>query len=467
MGAQSVLRVGTIVQNIRSPYYIQRQTIYGHARTNGKKGAYDILIYTMQETNQKKGFLNKIAKYIGPGIITGASDDEASGILTYLQSGVMMGLSSLWTALFSLPLMYAIQEMCGRIGYITDGGIVKVLRENFSKWFLYPIVLVSLTVVVVNIGADLLAMSVVLEHVVPIQRIIFIPLVALVIALSFIAFSYERFSNMLRWVTLSLLFYVAVVFFIRVEWGSILYHTFVPSLSFSKETFLLLSAIIGTTISPYLFFWQANEEAEERNKIQDQHPLKRFIITKRSLKVLRRDTLAGMILSNIVMWFILVAGTHIASYGMGEITSFQDAALALEPLLGSWAFAAFGLGIIGTGLLAIPVLAGSVGYMIAELFHWHEGINRKFKEAKGFYLVIVASTLGGVITALLGANPVQLLIATAFLYAIITPVLIFFIMIVANSTRIMKGRTNSLLSNILGSITLLVTLACVTIYLII
>jgi len=420
----------------------------------------------MQDGKEKNGMMQKIAQRIGPGIITGASDDEASGILTYLQSGVVMGLSSLWTALFSLPLMYAIQEMCGRIGYITDGGIVKVLRENFSKWFLYPIVIVSLIVVIINIGADLLAMSVVLEHIAPIERVIFIPLVALVIALSFIVFSYERFSNILRWATLSLLFYVAVAFFIRVDWANIVYNTLIPSISFSKETFLLLSAIIGTTISPYLFFWQANEEAEERNKIQEQHPLKRFIITKRSLKVLRRDTLVGMILSNTVMWFILVAGTHIASYGVGHITSFQDAALALEPLLGSWAFAAFGLGIIGTGLLAIPVLAGSVGYMIAELFHWHEGINKKFKEAKGFYLVIIASTLGGVATALLGTNPVGLLITTALLYAIITPILIFLIMIVANNKNIMKGKTNSILSNTLGTITFLVTLTCVVMYLI-
>lgn len=415
--------------------------------------------------SQKESFFKRIGKHIGPGIITGASDDDPSGILTYLQSGVVMGISSLWTALVSIPLMYSIQEMCGRIGYVTGKGLVRIMREHVIKGVLYPMVLVSLIVVIINIGADLLAMSVVLEQIIPLSREVLLLSIALLLVMFVVGFSYEKFANMLRWATLSLLFYVGVVFFVRVNWGEIIFHTVVPSVAFSKETFLLLSAIIGTTISPYLFFWQANEEVEERSKIQDQHPLKRFIVTKKSLKILRRDTLAGMLISNGVMWFILIAGTHIASYGVGKIVNFQDAALALKPLLGSWAYAAFGLGIIGTGLLAIPVLAGSVGYMVAELFHWHEGINRRFKDARGFYIVIAIATLAGVATALIGINPVQLLITAAMLYAVITPVLIFLILLIANNKKIMRGRQNSFIANLLGTITLLGTLGCVILYL--
>jgi len=402
---------------------------------------------------------------LGPGISTGASDDDPSGILTYLQAGAVMKYGALWVALITLPLMYAVQEMCGRIGFVTGKGLSAIIKKRYPKVVLFIIASLCIIAITINIGADLLAVGVSLEGLSGISRMLWIPIVSVVIVFSTVFLSYRRFSQVLKWLAFSLLFYVASVFFMKVDWSAALIATILPTFDFSAKAIMLLTAVLGTTISPYLFFWQTNEEAEERESIASDHPLRKFIVTKKELGGIRADTFVGMAFSNIVMWFIILGASRLSQlYGVGEITSFDQAASVLRPILGNFAYLIFTLGIIGTGLLAIPVLAGSVGYVVAEVFKWKEGINRKLSEARGFYIAIAAATFGGVVIASVGIDPIALLIYTAVFYAIITPPLIFMIIRMGNDRKLMGNRTNSPLSNILGVAALALTTAAVAAY---
>jgi NRAMP (natural resistance-associated macrophage protein)-like metal ion transporter len=415
----------------------------------------------------KKWKLSALGDRIGPGIITGASDDDPSGILTYLQAGVVMGFKALWTALFMLPLMYAIQEMCGRIGFVTDKGLIKLIKDNFPKYVLYPVALVSVLVISINIGADLLAIGVILQTFSGASAALWMMFAAASILLAIIFLSYRRFAGILKWLTISLFCYIATDFFLYIPWSDALKATFVPSISFTKQTALLIAAILGTTISPYLFFWQANEEVEERNETQAKRSLKRFLVTKNELKHIRHDILAGMVFSEIVTWFMLAGANQLnALYGIKEITTFEQAALVLKPLLGNAAYIVFSIGIVGAGLLAIPVLAGAAGYIIAELLGWSEGMDKKFWEAKGFYVSIILAMVLGLGVNIFRLDPVQMLIYAAVFYTIITPPLIFIIMRIANNRRIMKGRTNPLWLNMLGWATFAVTALSAIAYLV-
>jgi len=397
-------------------------------------------------------YLKILSKKLGPGIITGASDDDPSGILTYLQAGVIMGVSSLWTALLSLPLMYAIQEMCARLGLVTDKGLMRLIKENYPRWILWVIALVSGVVITINIGADLLAISVVAEKLTNLPRLLWLPLAAGLILFGMVFFSYKKFVRILKWLTLSLFFYIITVLYINIDWREAILSTIWPAdFEWNTTTIMLVAAIVGTTISPYLFFWQADEEVEERNREKAERKLKRFVVTKHELKDLKEDTFLGMLFSNGVMWFIILAAAHLSSfYGLKEIENFDQAALALKPLLGDKAFLMFSLGIIGTGLLAIPVLAGSIGYLIAEVFGWREGLNRHFRQAKAFYAAIIISTLVGMLLAFSGLDPVRLLVYTGVFYTLITPPLIFIIIRLANDKKLMGKKTNSFTSNALG-----------------
>jgi NRAMP (natural resistance-associated macrophage protein)-like metal ion transporter len=404
-------------------------------------------------------------KRLGPGIITGASDDDPSGILTYLQTGAVVGLHALWTALLTLPLMYSVQEMCGRIGFVTNKGLMRIIKEHYARPVLFIVAAVSVIVITVNIGADLLAVSVVLEKLVGISRLIWLPVVAAVILAGTIYLSYRKFSRALIWLSLSLFCYVAATFALRVDWVAALRETFLPSFTFSKETILLLTGVLGTTISPYLFFWQTSEEVEEKNELKTEHPSRKLVVTHRQLRTLDEDTFLGMLLSNVVMWFIIAGASRLgAVYGIHEIANFDQAALVLQPILGSFAYIVFSLGIIGTGLLAIPVLAGSVGYILAEIFNWREGMNRKFRQAHGFYAAIAGATIGGMLLIFLRLDPITLLIYAAVLYAIITPPLIYLIIRIANDPAIMHRERNSRLANTLGWLAFGVTAAAVVLY---
>ncbi len=389
---------------------------------------------------------------LGPGLITGASDDDPSGILTYLQAGAVLGFRSLWTVILTLPLMYGVQEMCGRIGYTTRKGLIRLIKERYARPVLYAITFISFLVIVMNIGADILAMGVVLEHLSGLNRLAWLPVLAIVIISSVVFFSYRRFARILKWTALSLLFYVLVALYIQLDWASALKATFTFSFTFSKEWALIVAAILGTTISPYLFFWQANEEIEEGEE-QDRTGSRGTLPLE--LRHLKYDTLAGMVFSNLATWFIIASASQLrADHGLSVITSFDQAALVLQPLLGNFAYLAFSLGILGTGLLAIPVLAGSVGYGLAETFNWNEGMNKKFGEARGFYLAIAGATLLGMLLTFLGFDPVSLLVYTAVFYTLITPPLIFIILRLGRDKELLGVNVNGRLSNFLGYLAL-------------
>jgi NRAMP (natural resistance-associated macrophage protein)-like metal ion transporter len=401
--------------------------------------------------------LHLFIKKLGPGVITGASDDDPSGILTYLQAGTVLGLKTVWMSVLTLPLMYGIQEMCARIGLQTDHGLMRLIKQRYSKSILYIVALVSTVVITVNIGADLSAMGTVMGDMVGGNRLSWLVLFAIIIIFSTIKLSYHKLARILKWLTLSLFCYVLTVFFIKIDWLEALRATITISLDWSKESVMLMTAILGATISPYLFFWQANEEAEERDEITNNHPLKRFIVTKHELKMLKEDVFLGMLFSNLVTWFIIVGASRLSSlYGVDEITNFNQAALVLKPLLGPAAYFMFGLGIIGTGLLAIPILAGCVGYIIAEVFGWNEGMSKTFRQAEGFYIAIAAAVIMGVAINFLHLDPVELLIYAAVLYTIVTPPLIYFILRLANDRKLMGHHVNSWASNTLGVLTLVV-----------
>lgn len=400
--------------------------------------------------------IKRFFKVLGPGFITGASDDDPSGIATYSQTGAMFGFSQAWTALFSFPLMTTVQEMCGRIGLVSGHGLAGVIKEHYSRKTLYPIVLLLLIANVVNIGADLGAMAASLDLVSGLPFSIWLFLIVLLTLSLELFIPYKTYTKYLKYLALVLFAYVLVAFTINADWSKIIFSTFVPSFGLSSIYLANIVAILGTTISPYLFFWQAEEEVEEEDeKLKETHHLPK--VTGKDIFNLRIDTLAGMFFSNIIMWFIIVTvGATLYPLGIRSIGSAEEAALALRPIAGDFAFALFTAGIVGTGFLAIPVLAGSASYAVAEAFGWQAGLTKKFKKARSFYLVIAAATMVGLFINFVGINPVKALYYSAILNGIIAPPLLFAIIVVANDKKIMGGKTNPLFSNVLGGLTILV-----------
>jgi NRAMP (natural resistance-associated macrophage protein)-like metal ion transporter len=412
--------------------------------------------------------LKKIGQKVGPGIITGASDDDPSGILTYLQSGFLFGFKTLWLALINLPFMISVQEMSARLGYATDKGLARLIKENFRPWVLYLIAAASVIVITVNIGADLLAVGTVLQEISGLATAFWLPVAAALILLFTVVLSYPKFAAVLKWLSLSLFFYVAVVFVVHIDWFAVLKATVLPSISFNKDFIMLFAAFFGTTVSPYLFFWQASEETEDRDEATREKKLKRFLVTKNELKHLRRDTVLGMLFSEVTTWFIVVAAAGLFfMVGPQVITSFAQASAVLKPLLGPYAFLVFALGIIGTGLLAIPVLSGSIGYILAEIFNFKEGMNKTWREAKSFYVVIIAATVVGLAMNLLGFDPVRLLIVTAVLYTIITPPIVWLVIKLANKKEVLGERRNTPFANFWAYCTFLFSIFVAAAYLIV
>lgn len=391
-------------------------------------------------------------KKLGPGLITGSSDDDPSGIATYSQAGAGFGLATLWTAFITYLLMYCIQEMCARIGIVTDCGLIGVIKKHYHKFFLYFVLLICFPAITFNIAADLAGMGAIANLLLPgIPIFAFSSLFVIVLLSALIFFSYRKIAYALKWLCISLFAYVIVPFLVKQNWNEVLLATFIPHIKWNKEFISILVAILGTTISPYLFFWQANMSVEERNH-------KSYQTDKNEIKDMKIDVNIGMLFSNIVMFFIiLTAGTVLFPAGITQIETVKEAALALKPLAGEFAYLLFALGIIGTGLLAIPVLAGCLGYLFAEAFGWKRGLDKKLSEAKGFYAVMLASMGISLLLNIIGLNPIKSLIYSAILYGFITPFLIALILFIANSKRIMGGFANGKLSNILGITTLFLT----------
>ncbi len=405
-------------------------------------------------------------KSLGPGLITGASDDDPSGIATYSQAGTQFGFGTLWLALFQFPMMLAIQEMCARIGLVTGSGLIGIVRKNHSKKMIFSITGLLLIANTINIGADIGAMSESIRLVIPQLPIgIVTILFTLLIICIEIFMPYKKYVTILKYLTLSLLAYVITAFIVGGNWHEILVASLVPHIEFTPQFAIMFVAIFGTSISPYLFFWQSSEEAEEdvaKNRMQDIGEGEPKILRK-DIRAMRVDVTVGIAFSQIIMWVIILttAGTlHI--HGLTGIVTADQAAKALEPLVktfphsGELAKTIFALGIIGTGLLAIPVIAGSSAYALSETFGWKEGLSKKFKQAKGFYLIISASTIIGLWINFAGIDPIKALIYAAVINGIIAIPLLVTVMKIGNDKKILHSRTNGKISNIVGWITIVI-----------
>ena len=412
----------------------------------------------MYRSNKFKRFW----KILGPGLITGASDDDPSGIATYSQAGAAYGLSTLWTALIAFPLMAAIQQMCAKIGLVTSQGLTGALKTNYPKPVLYLMLVFSFPAIIMNIGADIAGMGAVGNLLFPKIDAMYFSVLFTVILLGLIIYlPYHKIAATLKYLCIVLLVYLVVPFLYKQDWLDIAKNTFIPRIQFNKEYLAVLVGILGTTISPYLFFWQASMEVEEKEQME--HKKRHLIVNKRIIHNMKQDVDFGMTFSGVVMFFIiLTTGTVLYKSGIHQIDTVEDAAKALKPLAGNFAYLLFAIGAIGTGLLAIPVLSGSLSYIITETFGWEQGLDKKFHEAKAFYLVMAISLILGLSLNYIGISPVKALIYTAILYGLTAPVLIAIILHISNNKKVMGNFTNSKLSNIMGfGALLLMTVAAI------
>ena len=405
----------------------------------------------MEKPTNPPGKLKTFLKSLGPGLITGASDDDPSGIATYSQVGAQFGFSMLWTALITFPLMAVIQEICARIGLVTTNGLTTTLKDHYPKWVLWLMILFSFPAIILNIGADIASMGAAAHMLFPqVAAFLFSSVFTLLIIVAIIRYPYQKIAAILKWFCITLLIYLIVPFFTKFSWLEVLKSTFIPKIQLNKSYINMLVAILGTTISPYLFFWQATMESEDEKS--GSGPI---VINKKVLTTMRKDVDAGMFFSNLVMFFIiLTCGSVLYPNGIRQIDTVEQAAKALQPIAGNMAYWLFAIGIVGTGFLAIPVLSGSLSYMAAESFNWQEGLDKKYFQAKPFYGVIVLSTVVGLLLNLLGISPIKALIYSGILYGVTAPVIILIIMHISNNKKIMGAHVNSRWSNGWGYTTL-------------
>lgn len=400
---------------------------------------------------------------LGPGFISGAAGDDPTAIATYTQAGAQFGYSQLWTTVFTLPFMIVVQEMCGRIGLVTGKGLAGVIRKHYSKSFLVGAVFLLLVANIINIGANLGVMAATAELIIGLPFVFWLIIFTVSILTFEIFLPYRVYSRYLKYLTLTLLSYFVVAVLVNHDWGRVLWSTFIPEFIFSEAFFLTLIAILGTNISPYLFFWQAGEEVEEevslgKLRVMGQGKPK---ITRKDLSILKQDTTLGMLFSNFIIFSICLAtaGT-LGLSGLASVSTPAEAARALEPLAGTWASLIFAIGILGSGLLAIPVLSGSASYALSESLGWKEGLYRKFNKAHGFYGVIIIATVVGLLINFLAIPPFKMLIYSAAINGLLAPPLLFLIIVIANNKKIMGQYTNTWRSNLFGfAIAILMSLA--------
>jgi len=413
---------------------------------------------------KKESKLVRFWKVLGPGLITGASDDDPSGIATYSQAGAAYGLSTLWTSIIAFPLMAAIQQMCAKIGLVTSQGLTGALKKHYPRPVLYLMLLFSFPAIVMNIGADIAGMGAVGNLLFPKIEATYFSVVFTILLLFLIVYlPYQKIAATLKYLCIVLLVYLVVPFLYKQDWLDIAKNTFIPTIQFNKKFISVLVGILGTTISPYLFFWQASMEVEEM-----EHKKKHLIVNKKIIHDMKQDVDFGMSFSGVVMFFIiLTTGTVLFKGGVNQIDTVEQAAAALKPLAGNFAYLLFAIGVIGTGLLAIPVLSGSLSYIITETFGWEQGLDKKFHEAKAFYIVMAISLVLGLSLNYIGISPVQALIYTAILYGLTAPVLIAIILHISNNKTVMGKFTNSRTSNILGfaALAIMTVAAVVLLYL--
>ena len=390
---------------------------------------------------------------LGPGLTTGASDDDPSGIATYSQTGAQFGFQLLWMSLWTFPLMAIIQEMCARIGLVTGRGLAGNIRVFFSPRVLYVCTVLLFAANALNIGADIGAMAKAVQLLNPRLNFSFLVVGLTLISLLMQIFTpYVRYARYLKWLALVLFSYVFSALLAHLNWHTVLSHTFVPTIKFSKDELLLICAILGTTISPYLFFWQTSQEVEEQI-LQGKITLaeRRTATDPVDVKSMRIDVWSGMLLSNLVMFFIVAAcGSLLFAHGVTNIQTAAQAAQALRPFAGTATYFLFAIGIIGTGMLAIPVLAGSSSYALAESFRWREGLYHKLHEAYAFYGIIIISMLVGLGINFLGINPIKALIYSAVGNGLAAPVILFLIVLISSNRKVMGRWTNKPLTTAIG-----------------
>jgi NRAMP (natural resistance-associated macrophage protein)-like metal ion transporter len=397
--------------------------------------------------------LRSRARELGPGLITGAADDDPSGIASYSQAGAAFGYATLWIALVTLPLMAAVQLMCARIGIVARSGLASVLREHYPRWLLWLACTMLLVGNIVNIAADLGGMAAAASLLTGVPSVWFVPAFALLILGVLVFASYERMTRALKWMTLALFSYVFAAFLARPDPVAVIANTLIPHIEWSRDFLFMLVAILGTTISPYLFFWQAAQNAE-----QDAYLRQRLIgrpqrAIQRELRAATRDVNAGMFFSNAIMYFIiLTAAATLHRAGVTDVVTAADAASALKPLAGPGAAALFTIGLVGTGMLGVPVLAGSAAYAIAEAAAWRRGMDEKVHTARQFYGVIALAMIVGMLLNFSHVNAIRLLIWSAVINGLLAPPLIVIILVVCNNAAVMGRHRNGRTLNILGGL---------------
>lgn len=381
---------------------------------------------------------------LGPGVITGAADDDPSGIATYSVAGAQLGTKLLWTALLTWPLMAAVQMMCARIGKVTGQGLAGNLSKRFPRWLLLTLIIALLGANTINIAADLAGMADAASMLCRINSRWFVVAFALLISWATVKLEYRQIAKVLKWMVLVLFAYPITAFVVGANWGQVLHDTLVPSMPHTRDEWATLVAILGTTISPYLFFWQASEEVEEE-KLAGQSTLAlRKGATISELELRNIDVGVGAFFSNMVMFFIiLTTALTLNRHGITQIETSRQAAEALRPFAGNFAAVLFTLGIIGVGFLAIPTLAGSAAYAFAETLGWRQGLNKKLKQARWFYALILISTGVGVALDFVGVNPVKALYWTAVVNGLLAPFLLVGILVVASDKKLMQGQPSS------------------------
>jgi NRAMP (natural resistance-associated macrophage protein)-like metal ion transporter len=431
------------------------------ARTNGPSQLPEIISSISEEVAAVDPPLKRASflRTLGPGLVTGAADDDPSGIATYSQVGAQFGYGLAWTMFFSFPLMVAIQGVSAHIGSVTGCGIAHNLRRHYSPWLLRVLVLLLLIANVINLGADLGAMAAALRLLIGGPPLVYVALFGVGCILLEVFISYARYARVLKWTTLSLFAYVGVVFVAHVSWAEAIRHTLVPRISLDGAHATAMVALLGTTISPYLFFWQAGQEVEEQHRRHVRALRLRPGEARPEFARIRLDTLVGMGASNLVALFIIFAtAATLHAKGLTNIQSSSQAAEALRPLAGNFAFGLFAAGIIGTGMLAIPVLAGSSAYAVSEAFRWTEGLERRPREAKAFYGVVALAIVGGAALTLTPLDPIKALYWSAVVNGILAAPLMAMMMVIGVNRRIMGRLTLARPMIVLGWLATLVML---------
>lgn len=428
-----------------------------------KKDPTAVREQNIARARKKYNRVSRFIRILGPGIVTGAADDDPSGIATYSQSGAIYGTRLLWLFPIMFPLLLAVQESCARIGAVTGDGLAAILKKHYNKKLLVSAVMLAVVANIVNIGADLGAMAASMQLIFPQAEYISLAIIfALVCVLMQVFVPYKYYAKILKWLAIVLFAYPITAFLVGQDWGYVIMQTFTPQLEFNQQTIYMIVGILGTTISPYLFFWNTSEVVEgmvETKRIGISSGTGTPVISKRFIRKVRIDTVAGMSLAIVSAWFIVIACASVLNaHGITEINNAQDAAAALEPLVqgfphsGLIAKILFSVGIIGTGLLAVPVLAGSSSYALSEAFGIREGLYRKVGKARGFYSIIALAVLAGLGINFIGIDPIQALIFTAVFNAVAAVPLLWMILRIGNNEKIMGIYKNSRWSN-LGIIT--------------